>query len=335
SAAVSGLRDSTISSKRRRTDLALWSGVNYGANAPFAAYILHDNGQAVSVAYSSFGEGGTAKVIGKVPRQRLSVSYQWITSVDPECCAVRNFTQEIGWQWPPVAHRSLPGNYGILSDNRSWLGAYLAIEPQENNVYPPPVVMTVVPDSPAAGVLQPGDQLLSVAGITLPDDNGASLGPSVIDQIAIEMPNTPIALSIERGDQRLTENIRLSSYANPVQINSSAPVPGFLGVEVQSDSPQLAFEYGLGTMSGAVVADVFSGSGADLAGVTDDDVITDVGSRRITDFQDLLDALLLCPAFSTQQITYVDPSGQIHTVDVQMGTYPTDGSVIAPSVAEV
>jgi hypothetical protein len=337
-AAVQNLTYSTITPTQGRTDLAFWAGVNYGANAPFFAYIVHYDGQAASVVYSNGYEGGSAKVSEAAPAQQLAVTSQWISPVDPECCPVRNYVQAIGWV-PPFTSEGVtfPGNYGVVADNRSWLGVYTADGAEQNGVYPPPVVMTVVPGGPAAGVLQPGDQLLSVAGVTTHNDEGgtATLGPEMIDEVDTELPGTRIALSIDRGGQQLTENITLSSYANPAQQKASAPTPGYLGVEVQSDSPSIASEYGLGTGTGVVIEEVLSGTAAAQAGLQYDDVITSFGTRQVTDTQDLEAAVLVSPAFSTQQLTYVDSSGASHTVNVQMGVYPSGGSQIPPEVAEI
>ncbi len=322
SAMVSDLTYATITPTPGRTDLAFWAGISSGTNAPFDEYIVHYDGQTVSVVYSGSGEGGTAKVVGVAPRQQLSMTAEWVDPVDPECCAVRNFTQTVGWNSSRVPGATIPTGYQVLVDTRSWMGVYVATRTgftssADSSATPPPVVMSVVPGSPAAGVLQPGDQLLSVSGIPAPT-NPSSIGPPVIDQIDSQQPGTLVVLSIERGGQQLTENIKLSSYANPAEAQASAPTPGYLGVQVAESSPS--------STPGAYIAGVESGGPASQAGLEYGDVITSFGTNRITTSQQLQTVLLASPSGTTSQLVYVDNSGTPHAVTVTLSTYPSPGS---------
>jgi hypothetical protein len=330
-AVVMGLSYAPMTSTPGRTDLALWAGVNFGANSPFDAYVVHYNGQTASIAYSGGGEGGRAMVIGKAPHQRLSVTLQWVDPVDPECCAVRNFTQVISWDTADQSGTSLPVGYSVLSDTRSWLGVYLGVPDDvgDDTTPPPPVVMSVVPGSPAAGVLQPGDQLIAVAGIPARSAQ-TLLGPAIIDQIDSQLPGARVALTIDRGGQDLTEDLTLSSYANPAEQQASAPNPGYLGVSVSDGS--------YGSVSGAYLQSVEENSPADQAGLEEGDLITSIGSHQTTDAQDLTNVLLAIPAGTSEPIVYIDQDGQAHAVTIQLGSYPSandDSDVVPPLVDEL
>lgn len=333
---------STIIPIAGQTDFAFWDSFSFGANAPFGFYIVHYDGQNASLVYNGGGENGSAQVVGDAPNQRLSVTLQWTTAVDAMCCPVRNYTQQIGWMSPTTVQGvTESGGFGVLSDNRSWLGVFVADEPgQDGATPPPPIVMTVVPGSPSDGILKPGDELLSVAGATPHNAEGgiATLGPEVIDEVATEMPGSAIVLSIERGGQQIQENINLSSYANPDQIKAIAPTPGLLGVEVETDSTAIQSDYGLGTSQGAYITTVDSGSAADQAGLVGGDVITEFNGYPVTDTHDLSTAVLLSPAFSTASITYVDSGGASRTLNVEMSPYPPPSSgstIFPPAVVEM
>jgi serine protease Do len=62
---------------------------------------------------------------------------------------------------------------------------------------------------------------------------------------------------------------------------------GYLGVELQSLSPELAQEFNLPDQSGALVTDVETGTPASKAGIQDGDVIREVDGKKITDREQL------------------------------------------------
>jgi len=188
--------------------------------------------------------------------------------------------------------------------------------------------MTVVPGSPAQGVLNPGDQLVSVAGAVAP--SSSDLGPSVIDEIAKQLPGQPIALTIIRDAVQRVVNVTLSSVANPSYSTAFAPTPGYLGVQVATLTPGLAQEYGLPVSVGAYVEKVESGSPSESAGLQSGDVITSVGTTRVRSATDLIDAALQLSPGTTVQVAYTDTNGNAQTVNIQVGTFPS--GEIAPLV---
>jgi hypothetical protein len=318
-ALVTGLTHTTITPTPGRTDLTLSADYTFGADVFSATDILHYDGQTASVVYS--GDSG-GKVTGAVPHQQLTMTNSWVDPVDAACCPVRNYTQTVGWDASPLPGTSIPTGYQLLSDTRSWMGVYVATRVVNGSSTgtsssPPPVVMSVASNSPASGLLQPGDQLLSVSGIPQPS-NPAMLGPVIIEQIDSQQPGTVVALSILRGDKQLTENITLSSYANPAEGQAIPPAPGFLGVEADTSSPS--------STPGAYIQTVVSGTAASQAGLQSGDVITSVGTSRISSPQDLTNALFAIAAGTTSQLGYVDSAGVSHTVNVTLGVWPSSGT---------
>lgn len=246
----------------------------------------------------------------------------WVTDDDPECCAIRTYVDTIGFRVQRLRGGYVSRTYVVTASTQSWLGVYAAI-PSSTDGGPPsnPVVLSVVPGGPAAGILQPGDQLISVAGASVPSTS--DLGPPVIDEVAKALPGAKIVLTIERGGSQQVVNITLSSTASPAFITSSAPVPGDIGLQLATLTPQLSSQYGLPAISGALIVGVESGSAAQTAGLAEGEVITSFGSTQINSLQDLQDAMYLTPPGTTVQVSYVDGSEAAHTTQVTVGAYPT------------
>jgi len=314
---ISEIKTSTITPTEGITDLVVSAYLSPGANTLLNVGIVHYDGKTASLAYrGSFLDGDSARVTGTRPHQLLQLTIPWITESDCVACAVRSYTQMIGWGSP--AH-GLPGGYYVVSDTRSWLGLSVSVELSNTSTPNNPTVLSVVPGSPAAGLLQPGDTLLGVEGIP-PRPN--LIGPPVIDQIASQQPGTRIALSIERGGSEKIVNLTLSSYASSAYEAYAEDSLGLsnLGMEVADLTPPLRHKDGIVAKSGAVIVGVVPGSPADNAGMTVGDVIVSVGSHRITDTQDLSEDASL--AYGTSwQIAFKNPNNQRHVADVATGSY--------------
>ena len=284
---ISQIKTSTITPTKGTTDLVVSALLTPGANSQLNVGIVHYNGKTASLSYSdSFLDGISAHVTGASSHQLLQLTLGWITDADPVAGPVRSYIQMIGWE--SQAH-GLPGSYRVVSDNRSWLGVSISVEPSDIStptIPNSPIVLSVVPDSPAFGVLKPGDTLLGVEGVS-PRAN--LIGSPVIDQIVSQQPGTRIALSIERGGSERVVDVTLSSYASKAHNEYADGLLGlpYLGVETADLTPQFRQKDGIATKSGAVIIGVMSGSPADNAGLVAGDVIVAVDSQRITDTQDL------------------------------------------------
>jgi hypothetical protein len=314
-----------ITSAKGETDLAFWSTYNFGANGFLEASIVHYNGQVASLSYYTEGVPGQElpSVIGTVPHQKLSVPEAWLTSVDPECCAVRTYTDTVSYKTLKEPGGYKYKTYVVTKSTQSWLGVYVATYFSTDNGPPPdPTVLSVIKGGPAAGILQVGDQLVNVAGDST-SDNGL-LGPAVVDEVAKSLPGTAIAVTTLRDGTERVVNIKLGSTASPAFTNSSAPVPGYMGVEITQVTPQLQSQYGLPVSTGVLIDSVISNSPADDAGLVSGDVITSFGSTPVATLQDLQDAANLTPPGTTVQITYADGTDTGQTTSVTMGAYPTD-----------
>jgi S1-C subfamily serine protease len=74
-------------------------------------------------------------------------------------------------------------------------------------------------------------------------------------------------------------------------IKSGAVTRGWIGVEVQEISPELAESFGLPSTSGAIIAGVMRGGPADKAGIRPGDVLLAVEGKPVKDAQVMLDLI--------------------------------------------
>ena len=321
---ISNLTYKRITPAKGRTDLEFSDFFNFGANGSVEVGIIHYNGRSASMAYFDTVNPGTSrpKVIGKASDQELSVPVGWLTSADPECCAVRTYVNTVALRKQSFKGGYKQTNYVVTASTQSWLGVYALLPDQTSGTYPNPVVMTVVPGSPAAGVLQVGDQLVGVAGVSAP--SSASNGPPFMDEIAKSRPESKVALNVIRGTTPMVVNITLGSTAEAAYTKSSAPTPGYLGLEVTSETPALQSEYGFVPSAGAVVLSVDDNSPAANAGLVQGDVITSFNSTPITSSEALQNASELTPSFTNVQVGYTDTSGNPQNASIMLSSYPQD-----------
>jgi len=95
----------------------------------------------------------------------------------------------------------------------------------------------------------------------------------------------------------------------------------YLGVGTVPLPPEVAERFDLPMNSGALVQTVESGSGAEEAGVRENDVITALGDAKITSYGDLFGALRDYRPGDTVRLTVIR-GGEERTLDVTLGEQP-------------
>jgi hypothetical protein len=261
---------------------------------------------------------GTFSVVGKAPDQQLAFNKpEWVTPADAECCGVRTFRFDVA---------GTPGfgdseYYSVVSDNRSWLGAWVLSTYSQNQVSDE--VLAIAPNSPAAKTLKPGDLIESVVGSSV---RSSLLAPAVIDEVAAHTAGSVITLHIERDGKPMQVRVRLGSRDDKAAVDASPPNPGYLGMDGVTMTGQLAAEDSLPNVPGALVTNAGSGTAAAAAGLQADDIVVDIGSYRITSLGSLNLPLVQFGANSTTSLQFVTPEGVQRTVSVTLATPPLYGS---------
>ncbi|WP_186526333.1 PDZ domain-containing protein [Leekyejoonella antrihumi] len=288
------------------TDLAIWDQTTGGADVTGSVYVLGFDGQTVQVVYQTAGPDMTTKLVGKIPRQQLKLDQEWITAADPQASPARNYTRVIGFN---VKAKT----FHVVSDNRSWLGVYAVSRnaTSASGSATPLIVDQVIAGGPAAGVLQPGDEILNVVGM-IPRKN--LLGPQVVDELGSLMPGARVTLKIQRDGASITKTVTLSSYANAARSGIDAPSPGSLGVTVQNAAPN--------SPPGAYIVTVSAGSAAQKAGLADGDTITSLDGSTVTGLNQLVAMDSSHLAGQSVSIQYVDAAGATHQTTAVLQPWP-------------
>jgi serine protease Do len=100
-------------------------------------------------------------------------------------------------------------------------------------------------------------------------------------------------------------------------------IRGWLGVQVQDVTEELARTYKLQSAKGALIADVTDGSPADKAGLKPDDVVIAVDGREIGDRSELTNYIASRPPDSTVHLKVLR-NGQEKDIAVTLGTFPDE-----------
>ncbi len=103
---------------------------------------------------------------------------------------------------------------------------------------------------------------------------------------------------------------------------------GWLGVSIQELTPELSKSLGLKETKGALVAQVFSGSPAEKAGIEQGDVITEFDGKAIGDSKDLPRTVASTPVGKTLTVK-VSRGGKLMDRQVKLGEMEEKGVEIA------
>ncbi|KRB92752.1 Do family serine endopeptidase [Noviherbaspirillum sp. Root189] len=104
-------------------------------------------------------------------------------------------------------------------------------------------------------------------------------------------------------------------------IATGQKVRGWIGVEPQDITPELAESFGLTRKSGAIIAGVLKGGPADKAGIRPGDILVAVEGKPVTDTTDMLNLIAQLTPGNKAKMTVLRKT-QESTVDVLVGKRP-------------
>lgn len=105
---------------------------------------------------------------------------------------------------------------------------------------------------------------------------------------------------------------------------------GWLGVQIQPVTEEVAASLGLDSATGVLVADVLSDSPAESAGVKSGDVILQAADETMTDYRDLTRLIADIEAGTKIELTLFR-DGSTKTLPVTIGSMPYEGVAAAPA----
>jgi hypothetical protein len=195
-------------------DLLVTATAEYAFGPSPDIAIIHYSANVARVVWAFFARGGGAAITGPPGHQKVAVTSIWATASDPQCCPARSYRFVLARSTEPEVGET----YRVTADDRPWLGAIVTEQPPQSPDSIA-VVRTVIPGSPADGILQPGDAVIKVSGSAA---EGHGAGPAIFDQFAAYKPGQAIRLIIDRDGQFRTVTITPGSLANPKAIDAGA-----------------------------------------------------------------------------------------------------------------
>jgi serine protease Do len=165
--------------------------------------------------------------------------------------------------------------------------------------------------------------------IDAPVNHGNSGGPTFNAEGEVVGVNTAI-FSPSGGSVGIGFAIASDVVKNVVQQlkDNGSVTRGWIGVQIQSVTPDLADNLGLKNATGALVAEAQKDSPAAAAGVKSGDVITAVDGDAVSDPHDLARRIAALGPKKTAKLSIVR-DGSSMTIDVTLGTMPADKTAMA------
>jgi serine protease Do len=108
---------------------------------------------------------------------------------------------------------------------------------------------------------------------------------------------------------------------------------GWLGVQIQPVTEEIAGSLGLPEVRGVLVADVIAGTPAESAGIKSGDVILEAAGERMEDYRDLTTLIAGIDAGTGIELE-VFRSGQVRTIPVTIGEMPREDVAQNPGTGE-
>ena len=162
--------------------------------------------------------------------------------------------------------------------------------------------------------IAPGD-----SGGPLVNSAGQVVGMITAGQSTSQNASTTIGYAIPTSNALSVVNQIRAGQASSAVILGQV---GYLGISVTDLTPAIAAQLGLNATSGAVVVGVLSGSPAELAGLAQGAVITDIGGTPIGSSADLGNALHIHKPGDQAQVTWTDQAGTSHSTTITLTTGP-------------
>jgi serine protease DegQ len=106
-------------------------------------------------------------------------------------------------------------------------------------------------------------------------------------------------------------------------VQNGQVVRGWIGIESQDITPELADSFGLGRQNGAIIAGVVHGGPADKAGMRPGDILLKVEGQPVGNTNDMLNLIAQLKPGAKARMTVVRKSHE-STLDVTVGRRPSD-----------
>jgi serine protease DegQ len=109
-------------------------------------------------------------------------------------------------------------------------------------------------------------------------------------------------------------------------IKSGHVVRGWIGVETQEITPEMASSFGLKRQSGAIIAGVVRHGPADKGGIKPGDILLTVDGKPVTDTNGMLNLIAQLTPGEKAKMTILRKSREA-TIDVTVGKRPASAKI--------
>lgn len=117
-------------------------------------------------------------------------------------------------------------------------------------------------------------------------------------------------------------------------IKSGGVTRGWVGIEVQDLTPELAESFSLKNIEGALIAGVLKGGPAEVGGIRPGDILLAVNNKKVTDSATLLNLIAALQPGAQAQLT-VSRKQQSRVLNIQVGRRPVQRSLAAAEEPEL
>ena len=128
--------------------------------------------------------------------------------------------------------------------------------------------------------------------------------------------------------------INLAKYVTEQLIEKGRVVRGYLGINIQPITPDLAEAYGLEKPEGVIVTKVFKDTPAHKGGIKEGDVIVEFNGKPVKDLEKFRIMVAETPPGTKVQIVVVREGGKRKTLNIALGEYPEEEVAEVPQEEE-
>lgn len=279
-------------------DLVLGANLRIGNADLFVLARVRYENEIASVIYEATERGsGKVELVTVDGNRRMRVTTDW-NPLDQKCCPIGTATVDLA---------ETDGYFATVEDLRPYLGVVFVLDER-----PTLFVASVHENSPAAGLLRPGDE---VRGVFPHTPSADAVGPGELLAHLAETPEgTSMTLAVLRDEEVISVDIQMATREDRPLTDFATPQTLHLGMEIAAGEP------------GAFVKGLVEGSAAAAAGIPEGAAIIRVGDRDVEYPTDLWLELHELSRESARVVpmTYETEDGTRRAVEVTVGYDPAD-----------
>jgi hypothetical protein len=290
--AVQKLRIFTVRPDRTAAqDLVISAHLQGGAGAGFnvVAVVRYRHHSADPIYIFKEQGVGSASPGSGLP-QSVKVRSSWYTPANPSCCPTSDYVFEVA---------SDGNNYRLIKDDRPFLGAHVVWDNTPNLL-----VVEIVPNTPADGVLEVGDEIIAVSGRASPPPSES--GATLLNDLSHLRRGANAMLDVLRNGKLQSVSLKVADRTSIVSRNDvGEKVPTSLGMNLETEGRN------------PLVVSIDPDGPAASAGITPGSRITAINGVPVSFAATVFQILITQGSLLPLNVSYADPTGNSHDVVIE------------------